>query len=62
MSLDRKQMAGTIAQCANACLEDYEKDIEKTLREIVSKNQPKLDEFMTMCFPNGVPFSEESKL
>lgn len=42
MSLDRKQMAGTIAQCVNACLEDNKKEIEKTLREFLSKNQPKI--------------------
>lgn len=55
VSPDRKQMAGTIAQCVNACLDDYEKEIEKILSDIVKKNQQSIENFMEMCFPNGLP-------
>jgi hypothetical protein len=52
---DNKTLISVIEKSINACLDTYEKDIQKTISEIIIKNEPIQKKFMDMCFPDGVP-------
>lgn len=51
---DKRALLSVIETSVNACLEEYAKDMEEVIRNIVEKNKPQIDNFMDMCFKNEI--------
>lgn len=47
------ELLNTIQNHVNSCLDAYSKDMEDVIRKIIKENQPKVDEFMSICMDKG---------